>query len=301
MQTKPSKISKSVEQIGQICWDPKKQIPKQQEPTRCMFRCNSTGTLFLRDTMDAPNPDQITSCVAKAVILLIRKDEYQHSTPSRRKIVVDVFDERKHPLGDDYNYKSMPNLQQVRDYVERLVARQCLSPEVAVMSCAYISRLIRNTGTQVNIYNWRRILLGALLIADKIWEETAVWNADYRKSFPFLSLANINQLERQFLYALDFNLTLRASTYAHYYFQLRSIADHDSFPMKPLNRETANELEAKSRSQEEAVKVKIHAEKKAAKSVDMGGGSNPSITLEQFRKSYLRKGQFSVNENAFVL
>jgi len=278
--------------MNRISWDhlkkPPQQTPKEdssQNVKNCLLRRNSTGTLFIKDTMNAPNPAQITSCVAKAVIRLIKTDGRQ---PPRRFVAVEVFDERVYPLGDEYNHFVMPKLRQVREFVESLVSKQRLSPEVAVLSCAFISRLIRNTGTQVNIYNWRRILLGALLIADKIWEESAVWNADYQKSFPNLSLDNLNQLERKFLHALDFNLTLRASTYAHYYFQLRSLADRDSFAMSPLDRESAKELEAKSRCKEEAVKVNLHAER--AKSVDMGGGSSPNITLEQFRNSYLRKG-----------
>jgi len=185
----------------------------------------------------------------------------------------------------------MPKFWEVRAYVQRLVSKQSLSAEVAVMSCAFISRLIRHTCTQVDVYNWRRILLGAMLLADKIWEETAVWNADYRQSFPNLSVSNINQLERQFLKGLEFNLTLKASTYAHYYFQLRSIADVSSLPMKPLDRETARRLEIKSRGTEEVIKMSFHAER--AKSVELAGSSltGNNITLEQFRENYLKKSK----------
>jgi len=94
--------------------------------------------------------------------------------------------------------------------------------------------------------NWRRVLLCALLVADKVWEEDVVCNADYcSDSFPNLTVDDINQLEREFLSALDFKLVLKASVYAEYYFALRSIAGLESFPLRPLDKETAQHLEIK--------------------------------------------------------
>ena len=62
---------------------------------------------------------------------------------------------------------------------------------------------------------------------------------------PFVFLFNRNELERQFLELLQFNINVPASVYAKYYFDLRSLAGANnlSFPLEPLNKEKAQRLE----------------------------------------------------------
>lgn len=61
----------------------------------------------------------------------------------------------------------------------------------------------------------------------------------------FLSLFCRNELERQFLELLQFNINVPSSVYAKYYFDLRSLAEANnlSFPLEPLSRERAHRLE----------------------------------------------------------
>lgn len=62
-----------------------------------------------------------------------------------------------------------------------------------------------------------------------------------------LSLLCRNELERQFLELLQFNINVPSSVYAKYYFDLRSLAEANnlSFPLEPLSRERAHKLEVK--------------------------------------------------------
>ena len=57
-----------------------------------------------------------------------------------------------------------------------------------------------------------------------------------------------NELERQFLELLQFNINVSSSVYAKYYFDLRALADaHDlSFPFEPLSKDRAVKLEVRS-------------------------------------------------------
>jgi len=66
----------------------------------------------------------------------------------------------------------------------------------------------------------------------------------------------LNRLEREFLSALQFTVSLKASVYAKYYFDLRALSDvdDDHFPVKPLDFEGAKSLEAKSIGLEESKK-----------------------------------------------
>ena len=56
-----------------------------------------------------------------------------------------------------------------------------------------------------------------------------------------------NELERQFLELLQFNINVPSSVYAKYYFDLRSLAEANnlSFPLEPLSRDRAYKLEVR--------------------------------------------------------
>lgn len=71
-----------------------------------------------------------------------------------------------------------------------------------------------------------------------------------------------NELERQFLEMLQFNINVPSSVYAKYYFDLRSLAEDNDliFPAEPLSKERAQKLEAMSRIYED--KITLDALKK---------------------------------------
>lgn len=56
-----------------------------------------------------------------------------------------------------------------------------------------------------------------------------------------------NELERQFLELLQFNINVPSSVYAKYYFDLRSLSEANNlnFPLEPLSRDKAQKLEVR--------------------------------------------------------
>ncbi len=67
---------------------------------------------------------------------------------------------------------------------------------------------------------------------------------------------NRNQLEREYLVLLQFNINVPSSVYAKYYFDLRTLAEDKNlqFPVEPLTREKALKLEATSSAYQEKFK-----------------------------------------------
>jgi len=208
-------------------------------------RANTTSTMFICSTLETPNRDQIIKCVAKSIYCALSIHASQKPT-----VNIEIFDERKHPLSAQRrNYNRLPVLEEIVHFVRFLFLKQALSPQVGIMAIHYVDQLIHKTGLLITPVNWRRVLLCALLVADKVWEEDVVCNADYcNESFPFLTVEDLNMLERIFLTVLDFKLVLQTSVYASYYFALRSISDPESFPSRPLDKETASQLLHKSYS-----------------------------------------------------
>lgn len=84
----------------------------------------------------------------------------------------------------------------------------------------------------------------------KVWEDQAVWNVDFLSVFPNVNVNDLNKLEKYFLELVAYNVSLKASEYAKYYFELRELAEKDSkaFPLQPLTTADAQRLEVRHRS-----------------------------------------------------
>ena len=86
--------------------------------------------------------------------------------------------------------------------------------------------------------NWRPLVLCALLVAQKVWDDRYLSNADFAYIYPFFGTPEINKLEKKFLELIQYNVTVKSNLYAKYYFELRALfKDNDKeFPLIPIDR-----------------------------------------------------------------
>ncbi|XP_036278144.1 cyclin-Y-like protein 1 isoform X3 [Pipistrellus kuhlii] len=156
--------------------------------------------------------------------------------------------EQRETVPEEY-FRHDPEHKFIYRFVRTLFSAAQLTAECAIVTLVYLERLLTYAEIDICPTNWKRIVLGAVLLASKVWDDQAVWNVDYCQILKDITVEDMNEMERHFLELLQFNINVPASVYAKYYFDLRSLADDNDLPFvfAPLSRERAQNLEAISR------------------------------------------------------
>ncbi|RXM96794.1 Cyclin-Y [Acipenser ruthenus] len=214
-----------------------------------------------------PSSDRY-ACVALAIYYHIKNRD------ADGRMLLDIFNEKLHPLSkselpSDYE-KHDPEQKQIYRFVRTLFSAAQLTAECAIVTLVYLERLLTYAEIDICPSNWKRIVLGAILLASKVWDDQAVWNVDYCQILKDITVEDMNELERQFLELLQFNINVPSSVYAKYYFDLRSMAEANnlSYPLEPLSRDKAQKLEAISRLCDDKYKDLRKCAKKRSASAD---------------------------------
>jgi hypothetical protein len=113
--------------------------------------------------------------------------------------------------------------------------------------------------------NWRPLVFISLMIAQKMWDDKYLSNADFSYIYPFFDTKQVNELEMKFLELIQYNTHIKFSIYTKYYLELKSLVPED-FPLKPMDAFTMQKLENQSKSMEENLKknAKTSADTKTA-------------------------------------
>ncbi|MEQ2181559.1 Cyclin Y [Goodea atripinnis] len=137
---------------------------------------SSCSTIFIDDsTVSQPNLKSTIKCVTLAIYYHIKNRDSDRS--------LDIFDEKLHPLSkepvpDDYAYLD-PEHKLIYRFVRTLFSAAQLTAECAIVTLVYLERLLTYAELDICPANWKRIVLGAILLASKVWDDQAVWNVDY--------------------------------------------------------------------------------------------------------------------------
>ncbi|KAB0347867.1 hypothetical protein FD754_012724 [Muntiacus muntjak] len=187
---------------------------------------------------DHPRARQLTKKYSSCPTIFL-----DDSTPHTNRSL-DIFDERSHPLTrervpEEY-FKHDPEHKFIYRFVHTLFSAAQLTAECAIVTLVYLERLLTYAEIDICPTNWKRIVLGAILLASKVWDDQAVWNVDYCL-WPYhpehaRSLEDMNEMQRHFLELLQFNIHVPASVYAKYYFDLCFLADDNNLSLEAISR-----------------------------------------------------------------
>ncbi|XP_024431574.2 cyclin-Y-like protein 1 isoform X2 [Desmodus rotundus] len=233
-------------------------VPTALEPAELNFHaCEGHHVLHISDL---EMPKELTS-------ELIPSDHPRASTIFLKKSQMDVQGKRKknnshHPsfsnllphkeqqeMVPEEHFSRDPDPDSIYRFISPFFSATQLRAEYAITTLVYLERLLIYAEIDICPTNWKRIVLGAIILASKYLHDLAIWNADFCNILRSITVEDMNEMERHFLDLLEFRLNVSASVYAKYYFDLRSLARNHGLPIvfAPLQKERAQNLEAISR------------------------------------------------------
>ncbi|KAI9241143.1 MAG: hypothetical protein BYD32DRAFT_458115 [Podila humilis] len=182
-----------------------------------LTKCNSTSSLYIDSTMLKNDVDETLRAVATVL--------YDKVLESHRK-----NDCRTERIVNSSSYVASERVVMTQadifDFMRFIFdCGQNLGAENAIITLIYVERMTDLGNLAFHAINWRRLLLGALILSIKVWEDLAVFNSDVCAIFEGLSVKDVNALERFSMAKLQYNVSVKRSVYATYYFRLRDVSE----------------------------------------------------------------------------
>lgn len=227
---------------------------------RTFKKSNSTGSLYLTSTLHAPDISELVKCMAFSALQIMRESKKKPAPPKYPKKVYSVFDD---PSSKDS--VGFPSPEELARFIKSIVDAGDIAPQSCVLFVIVLDRLRERMA--LTAQNWRRVVLSSLILGCKVWEDEAVWNSDFEALFPELDNKTLSTLEKQLLLLLGYHVTMKASEYANYFFQMKSMSPTAFDVDEPLSDAEIQRLEGQSAHFEEVARN----QKKYSRSVDING------------------------------
>lgn len=201
------------------------------------------------------NPD--AGAIIQAIAAILHVEMFDHSSGkeldpnnelyyfSEEKYIEErpeEFDEkRKEKL------RTPPTQEDMAEYLQALYDCAKFSPECVVFCLIYLHRLMCETGMRLHPMNWRPLILCAILVAQKVWDDKYLTNGEFSLIYPFFVTEEINKLERKFLELIKYNVMVKAALYTKYYFELREVfKKEDEFKLQQLEGAVATAFDERA-------------------------------------------------------
>lgn len=228
---------------------------------RRLFKSNSTSTILLKSTMSSPNVRLIIQAVATLLYSNINEDllEGKEISPSSELF---FFSEEKYIAENPHAFeeeriellRKNPTQEEISGFIEAIFDLAQFSPECCVICLVYINRINALTEIPLLPTTWRPLVIISLLIAQKMFDDKYLSNADFQYIYPFFDSSQFNVLEIKFLDLIQYNTHIKLSIYTKYYLELKSLCPEDAH-FEPMNFYQQGVLEKKSFNMEEKLKV----------------------------------------------
>jgi len=189
-------------------------------------KASSTSSLYIGSTITTPNVKSILRTIAAFLAPKISSDrEYMSAMlehPDFSYFCEDKYIIENPESGAPFTILP-PTKENIAEFIGALYDSAQFSPECCIVCIIYITRILSEIkGITLHASNWRPLVLIGILIAQKVWDDRYLSNGDFAFIYPFFSKSEINILEQKFLQLIQYQVTVKASGYMNFYYDLRA-------------------------------------------------------------------------------
>ena len=149
--------------------------------------------------------------------------------------------QRQNFLFKSFINKNIPSIS-VKDYILRLVKHSKINESTIIILLIYIDRICKINNFFLTYYNIHKLILAAFIIAIK-YNEDNYYSMQIYSKIGGVTIAELNNLEFEFLKLIKFNLFIPEMLYNKYYNDLMSLksdseeyeSDEDLYDIKNEN------------------------------------------------------------------
>ncbi|WOK95993.1 cyclin-P3-1 [Canna indica] len=134
------------------------------------------------------------------------------TTVQKNELQLDTLEIKE--TGSAFNGLRAPTLS-IKRYIERIFKYSKCSPSCFVLAYIYIERYIQKPNMHLTSLNVHRLLITSVVAAAKFIDDAFFSNAYYAK-VGGISTKEMNRLEINFLFSLDFRLQVNVDTFTTY-------------------------------------------------------------------------------------
>ncbi len=167
-------------------------------------------------------------------------------------------------------HASRPPSISVANYLERINKYAACSSECLVLALIYIDRLIQQSNFALTSLNIHRVLITAIMLAAKFFDDQYFNNLYYAK-VGGVPCKEINSLEVEFLFLTNFSLHVTEDVFFRYFHELMNHAAHAACPSCGTHRSSLTNSGSSSSSSSSG-RPHLHGVAAAAGGGGGGGG-----------------------------
>ena len=201
--------------------------PSEREKKR-VPQSSSTSSLFASSSISAPDVDALLLGMATLLARMI--DDARNAKAAEKELF--------NPGGLS---SELVDSARVYSFLRECFVTAKWSPECNIIALALLIRLVTCVPDRVSLNkdNWAPLMLTALMIAQKTWDDIPLSNTDFPKLWhrvcintkcreDGLSIGQVNKMWVDFLNLLHFDVHISPRTYFLFFFELRDMANPDA-------------------------------------------------------------------------
>lgn len=218
---------------------------------------NSTSSVYTSHTLSQPDNGQILFCVSTVLQCQITRD-LETASEEAVRLICSAFRLNEFDEEDDEERQALflrrtlcPTIEEIYTFMRELFMGIQYSPECNIIALIYINRMIATTSLPVSVHCWKQLLVSSISLAQKVWDDRSVSTSDVATVCPFYTRQQLRRFERGLLKLLKYNLGVKPSVYAQYFFELRTVCErekNEEMVLQPMTKLTADRLELRSSS-----------------------------------------------------